>query len=120
MIRAKDWDCLYGDGPAEHAHHLTGTDGAGAYLDPSLTVPLCRSHHILIHQIWNLLGVGDGSGGQPDRVRLQRIATLLVHVGECNPVGSVAWPAETLSHLGRTLSSMAPSSYISPMGSGAP
>jgi len=31
-------------------HHVTGRAPDGGYLDPDLTVGLCASHHVLIHE----------------------------------------------------------------------
>jgi len=66
-------ECFLCPKPVAQRHHLTGRDPTGAYLDPQLTVGLCASHHVLVHE----------------DLRSQRLDTP--------PVGSVWSPARALA-----------------------
>lgn len=46
--------CLFcGRPPVTHEHHPTGRRW-----DPDVVVPLCHSHHMLVHDDWHRAGVG--------------------------------------------------------------
>jgi hypothetical protein len=103
MRRARDWCCPFDEDPAEHLHHWTGRDSAGRYLDPDLVGPLTAKNHRAEHQVWSALGIADGTGHNPDYLRLRRSGVQLVRLGEHHEGGVVQVPADTLKHFGRML-----------------
>jgi hypothetical protein len=107
MLRASDWFCPFEGIPADHCHHLTGIDLTGRYHDENLVMPLCAQQHRVEHQVWNMLGIGDGYHGSPNWLRLRRISAHLVRLGEHNRDGVVIWPAETAYQIGLTLGRIA-------------
>lgn len=72
--------CAYCGAPAEHRHHLTGRPAPKApYLDPDLTVALCRSCHLSDHHAWRLTGLDRIS--EPIPARLARAGFTLGRLG---------------------------------------
>jgi hypothetical protein len=106
-MRATEWYCPFEDCSAEHLHHITGRSTSGAYMDEALVIPLSAAQHRLEHQVWNMLGVGDGCDGPEMWLVLSRISAHLVRLGDHNQGGVVIWPAETIRQLGRTLGRIA-------------
>ena len=70
-------------------HHLTGRDGAEAYLDPALWGRLCLSCHPLVHEDWNTAGVPDQlapvSTFHALELRLRRTAIFLARLAPSVP-----------------------------------
>jgi hypothetical protein len=104
---ARDWECPFRGYPADHLHHMTGRNTSGLYLDEWLVIPLVAPQHQVEHQLWNLLGIGDGALASENWLRLRRISALLVRLGECHRDGVVTFPAETVYQLGLTLNRIA-------------
>lgn len=75
--------CLICGAEITEAHHPTGRDLQGAYLDPRFTIPLCHDHHLVIHDDWWTLEVQDQTprnggrrltGVERVELRLRRLA----------------------------------------------
>jgi hypothetical protein len=87
--------CLICGVEVTEAHHPTGRDPQGLYLDPALVLPLCRDHHELSHDDWRMLRIADPaegcSGAAPltlvERValRLRRLATMTARLAAAFP-----------------------------------
>lgn len=89
---ATDQLCAMCDKTAVDAHHLTGRDPDGCYLDPDLVVPLCHDDHELAHDD---LRHADLDRPDPDQwspsfgvaFRLCRVALFLARTPQHFPTG---------------------------------
>ena len=101
--------CLICDARSVRAHHLTGRDADGRYLDPDLKLPCCHDHHELAHDDWRILNLQDPSEKEHsdaglsfvERVerRLRRAASFMARLAEAYP--QHAWIARTAQALKR-------------------
>lgn len=81
-------------------HHVTGRFANGAYLDTDLKIPLSHRQHVLEHQGWRAIGIGDVEPGNPFVLRLRRTGHLLIRLGDHHGCGVIALPAPTARQLG--------------------
>lgn len=100
MIDARcPWCSADGDDQPKRleAHHVTGRDGHGRYLDPALTLACCVTHHHTDHQCWRLLDIAQ-AGADPNVARLLRLSFLTGRLADVGPAVSFApswWAAMT-------------------------
>jgi hypothetical protein len=104
--RARDYSCVFTRRVAEHLHHVTGRRADGAYLDVDLVLPLVVVQHNREHQSWGPK-FKDMVDGDPDVLRLMRLASLSIRLGEHHADGYVTLPAFFFVQLGQTLHAIA-------------
>jgi hypothetical protein len=102
VTRASDYRCPFTNRPAEHLHHATGKDCEGIYLDTGLVLPLIGVQHRREHQSWGP-SFKDVIEGDPSVLRLRRMASLGVRLGEFHAGGYVSLPGFYVVQLGLTL-----------------
>jgi hypothetical protein len=102
MTKANDFECPFSGQPAEEFHHPTGRDCDGNYLDPTFVFALSKRQHNREHQSWDDAFKEDVSDA-PDRLRLRRVASLLIRLGQNWSGGVVELRAEFLVTLGLLL-----------------
>ncbi|MDA8038474.1 MAG: hypothetical protein M0Z69_04810 [Actinomycetota bacterium] len=75
--------CLYcGRRPVEQ-HHVTGRlCPSGRYLDPRLSVPLCKRHHAREHEVLRRRGLAFPDGADLTGHRLARLLDFLGRLGD--------------------------------------
>lgn len=103
MMRTSDWPCVFSGLPADHLHHQSGRTINGDYLYPKLVVPLGAPHHVLEHQAWRRVGVGDGTAGDPAFLFLMRSGLFWVRLAEFHRYRQITLPAFTILEHGRAL-----------------
>lgn len=90
--------CLWCGAPSIEGHHLSGRGPDGAYLD-DLIVPLCKSHHDLVHVLLRRLGIDWPPSGMP--LLEYRVRRLAVHLDVSTRFGrpfSLVPPAARSGH----------------------
>ena len=91
--------CLYCGALATDQHHLTGRLGR-RYLDPELTIWLCKPCHGTEHRAWRLWGLD--AIDDPSRARLRRLAFFdarLCHLDRPVDVPASTWAGLAACHL---------------------
>jgi len=101
-MHASNYFCAFTNRPAEHCHHATGKDSSGRYLDPQLVLPLVAVQHHREHQSWGP-SFKDFAEDDPSELRLRRLGSLSIRLGEHHRDGYVVLPAFFVVQLGQTL-----------------
>jgi hypothetical protein len=101
-MHASNYYCAFTNRPAEQLHHATGRDSGGNYFDPMLALPLVVVQHNREHQSWGP-SFKDLAEGDPSILRLRRLASLSIRLGEHHRDGYVQLPAFFVVQLGQTL-----------------
>ena len=81
MNRASDFMDPFNAQEAQELHHVTGRDSEGNYFDPQFVVALTVRQHNREHQSW-APAYRDTVPGDPDTLRLRRLANFLIRLGQ--------------------------------------
>jgi hypothetical protein len=106
VTSASNYFCAFTNRPADHFHHVTARDAKGVYLDPDLRLPLVAVQHHREHQSWGP-SFRDLVEGDADVLRLQRMGSLDIRLGEHHQGGYVVFPAFYVVQRGLTLHGIA-------------
>ena len=106
MARARDFECPFKGGPADEFHHPTGCDHESIYLDATFVLALSRRQHNREHQSWDD-SFKENVEANADVLRLRRVASLLIRLGQHWSGGVVELRAEFLVDLGLLLHNVA-------------
>jgi hypothetical protein len=97
---------FHGRTPVE-MHHVTGRSPDGTYFDTALIVPMSPRQHVIEHQGWRAIGIGEDASLDPRVLRLRRAGHILVRLSEHHGEEVVALPAQSVRQLGLMLHQIA-------------
>jgi hypothetical protein len=98
--------CVYCGGPAGEFDHLTGRDGAGRYIHPTLVWPSCPSCNKCAWRVWRAAGFDVIGDRHPVVVALRRLALSFARLGDCDRA-MIELPASFCGVLAAVLQSIA-------------